>query len=112
MSEPVTIMIVSFRTDRSGQIVQTQIRLLLLKEQSDQGLHCLQIPPHLYSKVKLPCSTLRVITAHFWVSEFLGVLRYIYLLFYLLFWFLAVSPKLTLQLMQKTNLFMVHTKGS
>ena len=34
-------MIISFRTDRSRQTVQTQIRLLL-EEQSDQGLHCLQ----------------------------------------------------------------------
>ena len=32
-------MIVSFQTDRPGQTVQTQIRLLL---ESDQGLHCLQ----------------------------------------------------------------------
>ena len=32
-------MILTFRTDRSGQIVQTQVRLLL-EEQSDQGLHC------------------------------------------------------------------------
>ena len=31
-------MILSFRTVRSGQTVQTQIRLLL-EEQSDQGLH-------------------------------------------------------------------------
>ena len=30
----------SFRTDRSRQTVQTQIRLLL-EEQSDQGLPCL-----------------------------------------------------------------------
>ena len=37
-----TIMILNFRTDRHGQTVQTQIRLLL-KEQSDQGLHCSQI---------------------------------------------------------------------
>ena len=35
-----TIMIQSFRTNRSGQTVQTQISLLL-EEQSDQGLHCL-----------------------------------------------------------------------
>ena len=35
-----TVMILSFRTDRSGQTVQTLIRLLL-EEQSDQGLHCL-----------------------------------------------------------------------
>ena len=45
-SYPSTVlMILSFRTDMSGQIVQTQIRLLL-EEQSDQGLHCL--PFHLY----------------------------------------------------------------
>ena len=36
-------MILSFRTDMSGQIVQTQIRL----EQSDQGLHCLPFCVHL-----------------------------------------------------------------
>ena len=41
-----TVMILSFWTDRSGQTVQTQIRLLL-EEQSDQGLHCLQFPLHL-----------------------------------------------------------------
>ena len=35
-----TVMILSFWTDRPGQTVQTQIRLLQ-KEQSDQGLHCL-----------------------------------------------------------------------
>ena len=35
----ITVMTLCFRTDRSGQIVQTQIRLLL-EEQSDQGLHC------------------------------------------------------------------------
>ena len=35
-----TVMILRFLTDRSGQTVQTQIRLLL-EEQSDQGLHCL-----------------------------------------------------------------------
>ena len=40
-----TVMILSFRTDRPGQTVQTQIRLLL-EEQSDQGLHCLQFRLH------------------------------------------------------------------
>ena len=35
-----TVPVLSFRTDRSGQTVQTQIRLLLEK-QSDQSLHCL-----------------------------------------------------------------------
>ena len=38
------VMILSFRTDMPGQTVQTQIRLLL-EEQSDQGLHCLQTAP-------------------------------------------------------------------
>ena len=40
-----TIMTLNFRTDRSGQTVQTRIRLL--KEQSDQGLHCLLFLLHL-----------------------------------------------------------------
>ena len=38
-------MILSFRTDRPGQTVQTQIRLLL-EEQSDQGLNCLPFRLH------------------------------------------------------------------
>ena len=41
-----TVMTLSLRTDRSGQTVQTQIRLLL-EEQSDQGLHCLHFSVHL-----------------------------------------------------------------
>ena len=41
-----TVIFLSFRTDRSGQTVQTQIRLLL-EEQSDQGLHCLLFHLHL-----------------------------------------------------------------
>ena len=52
-------MILSFPTDtcRSGQTVQTQIRLLL-EEQSDHGLHCLQLRLHhldtlLYGKASL-----------------------------------------------------------
>ena len=40
----------SFRTDRSGQTVQIQIRLLL-EEQSDQGLHCLLFHLHHLDKV-------------------------------------------------------------
>ena len=40
-----TVMILSFRTHRPGQTVQTQIRLLL-EEQSDQGLHCLPFRLH------------------------------------------------------------------
>ena len=50
-------MILSFRTDWSGQIVQTQIRLPL-EEQSEQGLLCLQYCLHhldalLYGKTSL-----------------------------------------------------------
>ena len=45
ISVKITVMILSLRTDRSGQTVQTQIRLLL-KEQSDQGLHCLPFHVH------------------------------------------------------------------
>ena len=47
---PCTVMIPSFRTDMSGQPVQTQIRLLL-EEQSDQGLHCLLFHLHLFDKI-------------------------------------------------------------
>ena len=46
LSSPPFLMIPSFRTDRSGQTVQTQIRLLL-EEKSDQGLHRLQFWLHL-----------------------------------------------------------------
>ena len=45
-----TIMILSFRTDRSGQTVKTQIRLLI-EEQSDQSLHCLLFYLHLFDKI-------------------------------------------------------------
>ena len=40
-----TVMILGFWKDRSGQTVQTKIRLLL-EEQSDQGLHCLPFRLH------------------------------------------------------------------
>ena len=45
-------MILSFRTKRSGQTVQTQIRVLL-EDQSDQGLHCLLFHLHLFDKMLL-----------------------------------------------------------
>ena len=44
------VMSLSFRTDRSRQTVQTQIRLLL-EEQSDQGLHCLLFYLHVFGKI-------------------------------------------------------------
>ena len=43
-------MTLSFRTDRSGQTVQTQIRLLL-EEQFDQGLQCLLFHLHDFDKI-------------------------------------------------------------
>ena len=71
----VTKMILSFQTDWSGQIVQTQIRLLL-EEQSDQGLHYSQYCLHLLDAL------LYGKTSYFQfydvlVSENLGTLRYV-----------------------------------
>ena len=60
-------MFLSFQTDRSGQTVQSQISVLL-EEQSDQGLHCLQFRLHLLDallKEKSSCSTFRMITVNF-----------------------------------------------
>ena len=48
----LTVMILNFWTDRSGQTVQTQIRLLL-EEQSDQGLDCLLFHLHVFDKIPL-----------------------------------------------------------
>ena len=48
--EKYTVMILNFQTERTGQIVQTQIRLLL-EEQSDQGLHCLLFHLHVFDKI-------------------------------------------------------------
>ena len=48
----LTVLTLSFWTDRSGQKVQTQIRLLL-EEQSDQGLHCLLFHLHHFDKIPL-----------------------------------------------------------
>ena len=47
-----TVMTLSFQTDRSGQTLQTQIRLLL-EEQSDQCLHCLLFHLHHFHKITL-----------------------------------------------------------
>ena len=59
-------MIPIFRTDRFGQTVQTQIRLLL-EEQSDQGLHCLLFHLSLtkYAAVWPFCLNFRLITVKF-----------------------------------------------
>ena len=50
MISQFTVILLNFRTDRSGQTVQTQIRLLI-EEQSDQGLHCLLFHLHLFSEI-------------------------------------------------------------
>ena len=60
------VMILSFRTGRSGQTVQTQIRLLLGAVWSASTLF--EIPSIFwshYSTLKPPCSNVRVITANF-----------------------------------------------
>ena len=67
----ITVMILSFPTNRSWQTVQTQLRLLL-EEQSDQGLHCLLFHLHLFDKIPL-CLNFRYITK-FLASENLGAL--------------------------------------
>ena len=48
----MTVMTISFWTDRSGQTVQIQIRLLL-EEQSDMGLHCLRFHLHHFDNIPL-----------------------------------------------------------
>ena len=69
-----TVMILSFWTDRPGQTVQTQIRLLLRSSliRVDPVCNSICIFWMHYSKVKPSCSTFRVITANFQVSEILG----------------------------------------
>ena len=47
LTTSITVMSLSFWTDRSGKTLQTQIRRLL-GEQSDQGLHCLQFHLQLF----------------------------------------------------------------
>ena len=71
-----TVMILKFRTDRSGQTVWTQIRGLL-EEHSDQGTVCHSVNiiwPH-HSVVKPHYPNLRILTAISWVSENLVVSR-------------------------------------
>ena len=62
-----TVMILIFRTDRSGQIIYTKIKLFL-QEQSDQGLHlwpyCLQFWAP-FCMLKPHCSNFRIITTIF-----------------------------------------------
>ena len=73
-------MILSFQTDMPEQTVQTQIRLLLEK-QSDQGLNCLpfrlrRLDSLLYGRAIYIVQILEWLQQIFWVSEYLGNLRY------------------------------------
>ena len=70
-------MVLRFWTERSGQTVQSQIRLLLeesdrvlLEEQSGQDLHCL--PFHLH--VRATVLKFKDDYSNLWVSEYLGSL--------------------------------------
>ena len=67
-----TVMFLSFRTDRSGQTVQTRSSLIRVYTVCNSlcifWMH--------YSKEKPLCLTFRVITANFWVSKILGLLQY------------------------------------
>ena len=53
-----TVMNLSFWTNRSEQIVQTQIRQTAPQEQSDQGLFCLLFHLHLFDKITLGLASL------------------------------------------------------
>ena len=81
-----TVMTLSFQTGRSGQTVQTQIRLLL-EEQSDQGLHCLLLNSICIFLTKYPLRfglfvrVLGRLQQSFLASENLGTLRYVSLPF-------------------------------
>ena len=68
-----TVIILIFWTDRSGQTVQTQIRLLL-KEQSYQGLHCLLFNLSLFDKI--PQGLAYRLEKSILASENLETLRY------------------------------------
>ena len=61
-----------------GQTVQTQIKLLL-EEQSDQGLHRLPFRLHLLASLLYDRAIVQILEwlqQIFWVSEYLGNLRY------------------------------------
>ena len=77
--EVITVMTLSFRTDRSWQTVQTQIRLLL-EEQSDQGLHYLLFNLHRFDEIHfkfgLFVRILGRLQQRFLASENLGTLQY------------------------------------
>ena len=68
-----TVIFLSFRTDRSGQTVQTQRSSLIRVYTVCNSLYIFWMH---YSTEKPSCSTFWVITINFRVSEILGFLRY------------------------------------
>ena len=80
-SEAKYLLFLRFRTDRSGQTVQTQIRLLRVYT----VCYYVYIFWTHFSMVKPCCSNFGMITTIFSVSEFLGFLRYFV---YLAIWML------------------------
>ena len=73
-----TVQILCIGTDRSQQTVQTKIRLLL-KKQSDQGLHCLLFHQHLLDALMQCYIKLFLFLGQVWqlfeVSQILEFLR-------------------------------------
>ena len=74
-----TVMTLKFWTDRSGQTVQTRIKLLLRKSLIRVYTVCHSVSIFLthQSIVKPPCSNFRVITANVSGVSILGFLQYI-----------------------------------
>ena len=80
LNESTTVMTLNFQTNRSGQTVQTQIRLLL-EEQSDQCLQCLLFHLHHFDKIPFRFGVfvqiLGGLQQRFLASQNLGTLRYL-----------------------------------
>ena len=72
-----TVMILSFRTDMPGKTVQTQIRHWPSLIRFYTVCHSVCIVWTHYSMVEPHSWNFRVITTNFWVSEYLGNLRYL-----------------------------------
>ena len=79
MHKRLTVQILYIGTDRSQQTVQTKIRLLL-KKQSDQGLHCLPFHQQLLECINAMLHQTFLVLGELWqlfeVSQILEFLRY------------------------------------
>ena len=76
MTSAFIVMFQSFRTDRSGQTVQTQIRRAVWSRSTLFAIPSASFLMH-YSKERPSCSTFRVVTANFRVSEILEILGFL-----------------------------------